>query len=175
MSDQVQDDLDQVFIRERLILVRGLVRTVGSLPIAEELIQEAYLKVSAALRDRPVEHLAPFLHQTARNLALDHLRAVRRRGTVVVPEHAAQKLEEIPAAAPGPEASTRDRQLLRRLDAALSRLPGRQQRIFVLSRLEGMALGDIATLLDVSLSTVQKDLRAALLACMAVQAELDRP
>nr|WP_246526291.1 RNA polymerase sigma factor [Plastoroseomonas hellenica] len=158
-----------------MVLVRGLVRMVGSLPIAEELIQDAYLKVSAALRDRPVEHLAPFLHQTARNLALDHLRSVRRRGTVVLPEHAVRNLDEIPVAVANPEASARDRQLLRRLDAALSRLPRRQQRIFVLSRLEGVTLGDIAALLGVSLSTVQKDLKAAMLACMTVHAELDRP
>lgn len=44
---------------------------------AEDLLQETYLRVTRALSERPIDHLEPFVYQTARNLALDHLRARR--------------------------------------------------------------------------------------------------
>ena len=44
---------------------------------AEDLLQETYLRVTRALSERPIDHLEPFVYQTARNLALDHLRSRR--------------------------------------------------------------------------------------------------
>ncbi|WP_449235099.1 RNA polymerase sigma factor [Azospirillum doebereinerae] len=174
MVDTAKPTLDSVFMGHRGALVRLLSRMVGSAATAEDLAQEAYLKVRAAERDRPVEHLAPFLFQTARNLAFDHLRRERRQAVVVVPDVTAEGMEEVAAALPSPETEAGDRQRLARMESALATLGERQRRILLLNRMEGLSHAQIAERLDVSVSTVQKDLKTALLACLEVFARLDR-
>lgn len=72
-----QSQFNSVFLVQRLTLLRTLQRMVGNPNTAEDLLQETYLRVSRALGERPIEHIEPFVFQTARNLALDHLRARR--------------------------------------------------------------------------------------------------
>ena len=59
------------------MLLRTLQRMVNNHSTAEDLLQETYLRVTRALSERPIDHLEPFVYQTARNLALDHLRSRR--------------------------------------------------------------------------------------------------
>ena len=71
----MQSRLNTFFLTQRSPLLRTLQRLVDNPSTAEDLLQETYLRVARALRERPVEHLEPFVFQVARNLALDHLRA----------------------------------------------------------------------------------------------------
>ena len=68
---------NQVFLTQRVVLLRTLQRMVNNHSTAEDLLQETYLRVTRALSERPIVHLEPFVFQTARNLALDHLRSRR--------------------------------------------------------------------------------------------------
>jgi iron complex outermembrane recepter protein len=60
----------------------SVMRIVKDAQIAEDLAHDAYLRVHRAMESGPVEHLEAFLHQTARNLALDYQRRRRMRGAV---------------------------------------------------------------------------------------------
>ncbi|CAM3704089.1 ECF family RNA polymerase sigma factor [Pseudomonas reidholzensis] len=159
-----QKKLSALFIGQRSALVRMLSRVVGCASQAEDLAQESYLKVAKALCSRPIEHLHPFLYQTAQYLAFDHLRSVRSKkrfecqldDSVVV---------EVPTSAPGPDVQVQSQQQLQQFQRVLGSLPLRQQQILVLHRLQGLSQGEIAERLQVSLSTVEKDLRNALNAC----------
>lgn len=159
-----QKKLSALFIGQRSALVRMLSRVVGCASQAEDLAQESYLKVAKALCSRPIEHLHPFLYQTAQYLAFDHLRSVRSKkrfecqldDSVVV---------EVPTSAPGPDVQVQSQQQLQQFQRVLGSLPLRQQQILVLHRLQGLSQGEIAERLQVSLSTVEKDLRHALNAC----------
>lgn len=167
---ETQSDLQKLstlFIGQRSALIRMLSRVVGCASQAEDLAQESYLKVAKALGSRPIEHLHPFLYQTAQYLAFDHLRSVRSKKrfecqldeTLVV---------EVPTSAPGPEIQAENQQQLQQFQRVLATLPIRQQQILVLHKLHGLSQGDIAQRLQVSLSTVEKDLRTALNACANV-------
>jgi RNA polymerase sigma-70 factor (ECF subfamily) len=70
-----------------------------------------------------------------------------------------------PTAAPGPECQAQGQQQLQQFQQVLGTLPTRQQKILVMHKLHGLSQGDIAQRLQVSLSTVEKDLRNALNAC----------
>ncbi len=72
-----QSHFNTVFLAQRVTLLRTLQRMVNNPSTAEDLLQETYLRVTRALSEHPVDHLEPFVFQTARNLALDHLRARR--------------------------------------------------------------------------------------------------
>ena len=77
----MRSTLDTLFLQQRNTLVGTLFRIVRCEQTAEELAHESYLRVAGAIAKKPVEHIQAFLYQTARNLALDHLRheLVRRR------------------------------------------------------------------------------------------------
>ena len=66
-------------------------------------------------------------------------------------------------------------QLLEHLSVSLGQLSARQQRIFILSRLHGCSYQEIADQLNVSLSTVQKELKLIMAICVGVAERLDRP
>jgi DNA-directed RNA polymerase specialized sigma24 family protein len=58
---------DIVFLAQRATLVRQLMRLLGCAHTAEDLVQEAYLKVFKALCADSIRHLQPFLYSTARH------------------------------------------------------------------------------------------------------------
>jgi len=113
--------------------------------------------------------------QTARNLALDHLRARRIQSRTVVEDVPIEVIEGVASPLSTPEEAHQAAQLLERLSVSLSQLSARQQRIFILSRLHGCSYQEIAEELDVSLSTVQKELKLIMAICIGVADRLSRP
>ena len=170
-----QSHFNQVFLTQRVTLLRTLERMVNNHSTAEDLLQETYLRVTRALSERTVEHLEPFVFQTARNLALDHLRARRIQSRTVVEDVPTEVIEGVASPLSTPEEAHQAAQLLERLSVSLSQLSARQQRIFILSRLHGCSYQEIAGELDVSLSTVQKELKLIMAICIGVADRLSRP
>ncbi|GLZ85679.1 RNA polymerase subunit sigma-24 [Metapseudomonas resinovorans] len=166
-------NLDAVFLAQRTPLLRTLLRIVKNPSVAEDLVQETYLRVATTLRDRRVDHLEPFLFQTGRNLALDHLRHTRMKLRTLLDDVPEDVIEAVPAATPSTEDGLYASQLLERLGASLAKLTERQQRIFILSRLHGCGQAEIAEKLDVSQSTVQKELRLIMAICVETLSRLD--
>jgi len=142
---------------------------------AEDLLQETYLRVTRALSERPIDHLEPFVYQTARNLALDHLRARKIQARTLQEDVPLQILQSVVAPTTTPEDATQAEQLLEHLSVSLGQLSARQQQIFILSRLHGCSYQEIADQLGVSLSTVQKELKLIMAICVGVAERLDRP
>ena len=161
-------NLDSVFISQRTSLLRTLLKIVKNTSIAEELVQETYLRVARTVRDKPIDHLEPFLFQTGRNLALDHLRRERMQSRTMLDDVPNEVVEAVAAPASSSEDGLHAARLLQHLGSALDQLSSRQQRIFVLSRLHGMSAGDIAAELGVSPSTVQKELKLIMALCVTL-------
>ncbi|MDD2050132.1 RNA polymerase sigma factor [Pseudomonas putida] len=169
-----QSQFHTVFLAQRVSLLRTLQRMVDNPSTAEDLLQETYLRVSRALGERPVEHLEPFVFQTARNLALDHLRARRAQSRNLVDDVPEQILHNVAAPTSSAEDAAHAEQLLKRLSVSLGQLTSRQQRIFILSRLHGASYLEIAEQLNVSASTVQKELKLIMAICVGVANRLNR-
>lgn len=163
-----QSRFNDVFITQRVSLLRTLERMVNNHSTAEDLLQETYLRVTRALAERAIDHLEPFVFQTARNLALDHLRARRIHSRTMVDDVPLDVVESVAAPASSAEDAAHAEQLLERLNVRLSQLSARQQQIFILSRLHGHSYLEIAEKLGVSLSTVQKELKLIMTICMGV-------
>ncbi len=140
---------------------------------AEDLLQETYLRVNRALGERRIEHLEPFVFQTARNLALDYLRSRRVHERTMVEDVPLDVLQSIAAASSTPDEAVHAERLLARLTLSLGRLTPRQQRIFILSRVHGSSYVEIAQELDVSASTVQKELKLIMAICIGVAQRLE--
>ncbi|NWB87638.1 RNA polymerase sigma factor [Pseudomonas gingeri] len=170
-----QSHFNTVFLAQRVTLLRTLQRMVNNPSTAEDLLQETYLRVTRALSERPVDHLEPFVFQTARNLALDHLRALRIQSRTLMDDVSLDVMQNIAAPLSTAEDAIHAEQMLKRLSVSLGQLSARQQQIFILSRLHGCSYQEIADELDVSLSTVQKELKLIMAICVGVAERLDRP
>ena len=163
-----QSRFHHIFLAQRTPLLRTLERMVNNPSTAEDLLQETYLRVTRALSERTVDHLEPFVFHTARNLALDHLRARRIQSRALVDDVPLDIVNNVVAPQSSAEDAAHAAQMLERLNVSLQSLSPRQQQIFILSRLHGHSYQDIAQRLGVSLSTVQKELKLIMAICVGV-------
>nr|WP_207956620.1 sigma-70 family RNA polymerase sigma factor [Pseudomonas fluorescens] len=154
-------------------MLRTLERMVNNPSTAEDLLQETYLRVTRALNERTVDHLEPFVFQTARNLALDHLRARRIQSRTLLEDVPVDVVNNVVAPQSSAEDAAHAGRMLERLNVSLQALSSRQQQIFMLSRLQGHAYQEIAERLGVSPSTVQKELKLIMAICIGVAERLD--
>ena len=72
MSEPAKPTLAALFESEESGLLRHALGLVGRRPVAEELVQEAFLRLHRSWAE--VDNPCAWLHRTVRNLALNHLR-----------------------------------------------------------------------------------------------------
>jgi RNA polymerase sigma-70 factor (ECF subfamily) len=152
-------DTQQLFRQYGDEVRRFLARKLSCLDTAEDLTQETFARLLRLDGDILIEDGRAFIYKTANNLAIDHIRAQRRRRTDAT-DHDTMAL--IADDRPDAETQTGDRHRLKLLQHAIGELPPRTREIFILGRIEGLSYGDIARTLSISESTVQKHLATAL-------------
>ena len=161
-------------MNERRSLIGSILRIVKDPSIAEDLSQEAYLRVQRTSESRQIRHVEGFLHQTARNLALDHLRRSKTRQTYEIDSGASGAIESTPNDVYSLESALIERERFREFRNALSCLSFRAQTVVILSRIEEWPNHKIAKHLDVSERTVFNDLKLAMAHCRDALHRLER-
>lgn len=144
-----------VYAESYLELTRFLRRLCGEAALAEDLAQEAGIRLVSAMRREPVEHPRAFLFHAAANLARDHL---RRR--LVAQQHAEARDECEPA--PGSDHIAAVHQEVALVAKAISDLPARAREVLQLARIEGYSQKEIAAQLGIKPKTVENHLTRAL-------------
>jgi RNA polymerase sigma-70 factor (ECF subfamily) len=151
------------FVREVLPLEAALVQYLQhnwrNKADVEDILQDVYVKVcEAAAKERP-QQARPFVFTTARNTLIDRVRKEQ-----VVPIEAVADLDALNMAAddPGPERTTLARDELRRVQAALDRLPPRRRQAVYLRQVEGLSRREIATRMGIGEETVKEYLAEGL-------------
>lgn len=167
MRDGRKDSLERIYLDHSTRLKHFARQLVGCPALAEDIIQESFLRLRQAEVTGPISHPKPFLYTTARNLAYDKLRQDRRRGRVFDPGGPPAELDEIPTAEPSPQTLLEDRELLQRIESVLASMPERRRRIFTMRRMSEMSVTAIAVELGLSESTVRNEIKTALLECFA--------
>jgi len=121
----------------------------------EDLRQEVYLRVFEAAQREIPQHPRTFILRTAHNLLVDRVRREQ-----VVPIAAVADLDALGAAvqAPGPEHAIIAKDILRRLQAALDKLPPRCREAVVLKQIDGLSYREIAARMGISQDTVSEHL-----------------
>jgi RNA polymerase sigma-70 factor (ECF subfamily) len=131
-------------------------RSLGARHEPEDLLQEVFLRVYARLSTLTNPGaLRSFIYSFAVRVVSEEMRRHRIRS----------RLGAIffrPVAEPSvPHDDFESRELLSRVRTVLDGMSDRPRAVFVLRRLEGMELSEIATNLDLSLATVKRDLDKA--------------
>lgn len=145
---------------------------VGCYHTAEDLSHDAYLKASAANRIRPIAFARAFLFQTAKNLALDHLRKEKIRNQQVFWDAQEDDLE-IPAITPTPEEAMCIDQQVEILHTILAGQSPQRREMLILHKIHGWRYDEIGQYLGLSRSAVEKNIRLALAHCLAAAADFN--
>jgi RNA polymerase sigma factor (sigma-70 family) len=145
--------------------LRTLLRRHGrSRTEADDLIQEAFLRLHAYSNSGKVQQPQAFLRRTVLNLLVDMHRKEHRDLYVDEPVEALRLTH--PAASPDEELELLQR--LTKADAALKKLSPRTREIFLMHRVEGYGCTEIASHFGISVSAVEKHIARAVLALMEV-------
>ncbi len=152
-------DLARLFNAHGEGLRAYLQRKVHDLHVAADLAQEAFLRLAERLPQAGVDNSVAYLYRTARNLAIDHFRQQERRQTF---SYAPGELPDLAEDRSSTEDTAAARQRLKMLREVIDELSSRTREIFVLNRIEGLSYLAIARQLQISESSVQKHLAAAL-------------
>jgi RNA polymerase sigma-70 factor (ECF subfamily) len=128
--------------------------------IAEDLTQEAFLRLLNKNNWEHDENLAGYVFRIAERLAIDFIRHQRRHQT-----HHVELDNSIPSNAIETEQLTILRQQCEILLLAIAELPMRCRDVFLLRKIDELSYSEIAKQLGISEKTVQRDLVNAMLHC----------
>lgn len=142
---------EALYARYRSRIYYNMIKIVRSEAVAEELLQDVFLKVWE-LRDRidPTQSFKAFLFRISGNLAIDFYRREARRRIIDATALLANEKEydHVQQYIDFKEAEAL-------LSDAIAKLPPQRQRVFRMCRIEGKSYEEVANLLLISRKTVQ--------------------
>jgi RNA polymerase sigma factor (sigma-70 family) len=126
-------ELISLYLRQWSVLRSRLKRQTGSHELAEDALQETWLRLSR-MKGGPIDirDQHAFILRVASNIAIDLARRENRHGGRCISDEAV--LAAIEDACPSPERVVIDRDQLRLLVLALSQLPARPRRALLMKR-----------------------------------------
>ncbi len=149
-------------------LLNFVYRTIGDRERAEDLVQEAFIRVYRHLhRFDDTKKFSTWIYTIASNLAKNELRNRSRNPMVLFQQLIGTRDEDedrgIDFEDPGdrPDDVFRKRHVRALVDAAVERLPAHHRQVFVLRELEGKSYEEIAEITGVNLGTVKSRLHRA--------------
>lgn len=161
MPDSVKATLRVLFLARYAQFRKHLQIRLGSEDLANDALQEAYLRVESTNVRSAVRYPSAYLFRIALNVAEDQRKSNSRLLSVGEVEALYDMADEMADPARGAEA----RNELEALERALAELPRRRRAIVLAARVDEMPHKDIAARYGVSARTVEKELRAGLEHC----------
>jgi len=151
---------EALYAATRAKLYGVLLRILGKPALAEEVMQETYLRVWQTARDFDPASASPitWLVAMARNRAID---IARKRGDLSIEDE--PETQEVASEAPPPLARREMTEELKRLLACLGKLDPEKQRIVLLAYYSGWSRDQLAQKLDIPVNTIKAWLRRSLL------------
>lgn len=149
---QNRQSLLESFVHHRKRLLRFIGRLVRPDEI-EDIVQETFVQSYTAAGNQPIHNPQAFMYRTARNLALNSLNRSERR--------LSQSMEEVEeydliAGIDQVEHQCQSDEQFRTFCRAVAALPLACRKVFVLKKVYGLSQKEIADMLDISSSTVEK-------------------
>ncbi len=125
---------------------------------AEDIVQDLFFSIWKSIKpEKYAEIKKAFLYKSVKNASLNYI-----KHKTVVGNHFEQKYSENGLNERTPENETIAAELGIEIDKAIDRLPERQREIFTLSRKNELSYKEIASILGISIKTVEAQMGSAL-------------
>jgi RNA polymerase sigma-70 factor (family 1) len=148
--------LFQMFYKRLLGFAFQYVRTTE---VAEEIVSDVFIKLWSKRSElSKIEHPEAYLFIAVKNGSLNYLEKYSLYQVVQLPDNDRSELINLD----NPQKELEWKELLYKMDEAVSTLPGECQRVFRLSREEGFKTKEVAAILNVSPRTVETQLYRAI-------------
>ncbi|WP_122671216.1 sigma-70 family RNA polymerase sigma factor [Pseudomonas viridiflava] len=152
--------VDGLFRAHNAWLTGWLRRRLGCPHSAADLAQDTFIKVLGARDTQKIVEPRAFLTTIARRVLCNHYRRQDLERAYY------QALSELPeSVAPSEEERAIILETLVELDQLLDGLPGPVKSAFLMSQVDGLSHGEIASALNISIATVKRHLNKAALRC----------
>ncbi|MGJ7530102.1 RNA polymerase sigma factor [Variovorax sp. GB1P17] len=161
MPDSIRASLRALFLARYAQFRKHLQIRLGSEDLANDALQEAYLRVENTTVRSEVRYPSAYLFRIALNAAEDQRKSNARLLNAGEVEELYDMADEMADPARGAEA----RNELEALERAMAELPRRRRAIVYAARVDEMPHKDIAVRYGISVRTVEKELRAGLEHC----------
>ena len=158
--------------RHERALFNFILRSVGRRDVAEELLQEAFLRiVKSASRYQETAKFTTWAYTIARNLCIDRARKYQKRKEYSLNKAVGGEGDDggatfqdnlVDEKADAGSMNLEKKQFLEKLKAALEELPDEQREVFVMREFSGLKFREIADVLDIPVPTVKSRMRYAL-------------
>lgn len=169
MAIEHKNALEELFQSHGPGLVRFLSRKMKSPEDAEDIAQNAFIRVQRVANSGELDNLKAYLYQTASNLAIDQLRREKLHNNYVNLETNKHLYsdESSPSMSDHctPERLLTARRQLKEINKALDNLPVKCRQAFLLHRNKGLSYSEIAQEMCVSVSSVEKYILQSLKSC----------
>jgi len=123
---------------------------------ANDISQEAFVKLWENCADVPLEKAKSFIFKVANNATLNQIAHQKVVLGYAKKENPAQHTNE------SPEFILEEEQFKKKLDQAIQNLTEGQRTAFLLNRIDGKKYSEIAAMLDISVKAVEKRIHGAL-------------
>ena len=159
-------DINQARLRGQLVenydgLIRKLTRRLGSSEFAYEALHETFLRLDRVTDAVPVRSPVDYIFRTAINIAKDRQKAQKYR----VSASEIDALLDVCDDGPDPARVVEARSEIEAFKRALAGLPERPREVLRSISIEGKSAHEVAERLQVSVRTVESDLKLALSHC----------
>jgi RNA polymerase sigma factor (sigma-70 family) len=143
-------------------LLRYLERMLGRKDAAEDVAQEAYLKLYRLSRPNEVNSPRALLFDVATKLAIDRLRQARAEAAA---KDAEAEMNDVPDEAPRPDRRALLDEAMQRLTHIIEELQPSLRQVFVMRYVTQMPRQEIADKLHITVGAVEQRLTRALTHC----------
>jgi RNA polymerase sigma-70 factor (ECF subfamily) len=154
--------IENLYLKHKNELVYHVFQILHCHDLAEEIVQESFIKFSVGVKKQLIENPRSYLFRIAKNLAFDYLKHqkvtdnyAQSQDVTIMPEIELPSLEQEAA----------DQQKLAILRGVIDELPPRCRQVFALHNIHGMSYSEIAKDLGISESGVEKHIMKGLQHC----------
>jgi RNA polymerase sigma factor (sigma-70 family) len=155
-----EPSLAAIYLQGYSKLLRSISGRLRCPETAQDIAQEAFSRLLASASRTTIQNPVGYLYRVAEQLVIDCRRSGDRGSRQAVEDSV---WEALPLPAPGPEDIAHFRLSLRRLGEVVSTLPPACRRVFVLCKLNGHSHDEVAAMLGISRSAVEKHVMHAAL------------
>ena len=154
-----RQQVEQLFLKQQQKLIRHIMNKGLDKREAEDIAQEAFVKLLGLEQENISNYIAAYLYKIATNLAIDKLRH-KSRSPFDDFTCDTQSVSNI-----SPEKIHHNHELLKEMEKSLSNLPDKCRLAFLLYKIRGKSYEEIALTLQISPSMVRKYVLRAVRHC----------